>query len=260
MVRSNVSQDREGDPQHVDVSMTMMSNGWYWPTAFAQLLKVMAISTLQSVFSTNQTASLHRSALFLLVFLVVHMAGNLTFVFGPEAFNSYGHKLSSNPAIILIEGYLAIAFLAHIGTAAVASWRKQKIIRKDPAATGKLAISGTVLAVFLVLHLKAFRFGDDIKFTSSDGTEMRDLYSLQVSLFKDGRQVAFYLLSLVAVGFHLWFGWHKAVNKMAVDKELKSPFNTIGQVMIMPLCAGFALGPCWAWYTTLVPAIVAAEM
>ena len=91
-----------------------------------------------------------RSALFLLVFLVVHMAGNLTFLFGPDAFNSYGHKLSSNPAILFIEAYLAASFLVHIVTASMATWRKKTIIKKDPAATGKLAITGTVLAVFLV--------------------------------------------------------------------------------------------------------------
>ena len=59
-----------------------------------------------------------------------------------------------------------------------------------------------------------------------------DRYSLQVELFKDSRQVAFYMISILAVGFHLWFGWHKAVIKMTVDKELKKPFNTIGKVWL----------------------------
>lgn len=55
---------------------------------------------------------------------------------------------------------------------------------------------------------------------------------MQVELFKDSRQVAFYIISILAVGFHLWFGWHKAVIKMTVDKELKKPFNTIGKVWL----------------------------
>merc|ERR1712166_1522147 len=233
-------------PPSVD-SVDSVHSAWYWSRAMLQLLRVMAVSTAQSVFATSQAGSLHRSALFLLVFLVVHMAGNLTFVFGPEAFNGYGHKLSSNPAIMLIEAYLAIGFAVHIAVAVLFTWRKKKIVARSPIESGKLALSGTVLALFLFLHLRAFRFGADRKFVSSDGSEMRDLYSIQVELFSDGRQVAFYMVSLLAVGFHLWFGWHKAVLKMAVDKELKAPFNTIGKVMIVPLCAGFALGPLWAW-------------
>ena len=55
-------------------------------------------------------------------------------------------------------------------------------------------------------------------------------YSLQLELFKDVRQLGFYLVSLAAVGVHLWFGWHKAVIKMAVAKELKEPFDAIGKV------------------------------
>eukprot|EP00656_Telonema_subtile_P049451 TRINITY_DN6151_c0_g1_i4.p1 TRINITY_DN6151_c0_g1~~TRINITY_DN6151_c0_g1_i4.p1 ORF type:complete len:720 (+),score=218.50 TRINITY_DN6151_c0_g1_i4:122-2281(+) len=156
-------------------SVDMLGSVSFWLSTFVQLLRVMAVSTAKTVFSTSQAGSLHRSALFLLVFLVVHMAGNLTFLLGPEAFNGYGHKISSNPFIILIEAYLGIAFVAHVLIATLFTWRKKKIVARSPIESGKLALSGTVLLLFLVLHLKAFRFGEERLITTEDGTQMRDL-------------------------------------------------------------------------------------
>ena len=49
------------------------------------------------------------TGLALLIFLVAHLAGNLLFLIGPEAFNEYGHKLTSNPLIYGAElGLLAV--------------------------------------------------------------------------------------------------------------------------------------------------------
>ena len=58
---------------------------------------------------------LHRSAVFLIVFLVVHMLGNLTFLIGDDAFNAYGHKLEVfRPGTTMIEASVAHAFLVLI--------------------------------------------------------------------------------------------------------------------------------------------------
>ena len=35
----------------------------------------------------------------LFIFLVGHLAGNLLFIVGPEAFNEYGHTIVNNPLI-----------------------------------------------------------------------------------------------------------------------------------------------------------------
>ena len=58
------------------------------------------------------------SGLMLCGFLVTHLAGNCLIYVGPEAFNTYAHKLVTNPAIYLAEAVLALIFLTHIGLAA----------------------------------------------------------------------------------------------------------------------------------------------
>src|SRR2546425_7478068 len=50
----------------------------------------------------------------LLVFLILHLSGNLLFVVGPAAFNEYSHRLVSNPLIYVIEAGLLAVFLLHV--------------------------------------------------------------------------------------------------------------------------------------------------
>lgn len=224
----------------------------------ANLLKVMVVSIVKTTFAPSAGKMLHRSGLFMLAFLVVHMLGNLTVFFGPGAFNAYSYKLTSNPGIKIVELYMLVTAVIHVATAGYFTANKRKMITKSPMANGKLAITGTVLLVFLVLHLKAFRFGPD-RATSigSNNTTMRDLYQLQLELFADPFQVLFYLVSLGAVAVHLWYGWNKAVLKMDVEKTSREPFTAIGHFLIWPLIGGFAICPVYM-YLIQQPAVVAA--
>jgi succinate dehydrogenase / fumarate reductase cytochrome b subunit len=54
------------------------------------------------------------TGLALLVFLIAHLAGNLLFIAGPDAFNEYSHKLISNPLIYVAEAGLLAVFVLHI--------------------------------------------------------------------------------------------------------------------------------------------------
>ena len=46
------------------------------------------------------------------LFVLTHMLGNLLMFVGPDAYNMYGHKLTSNPAIYLAEAGLLFFFFA----------------------------------------------------------------------------------------------------------------------------------------------------
>ena len=226
-------------------------------TTFALTVKAVALAVFSTVFATSASGSLHRSAMFLLVFLVVHMvatprcalrchrlrgcdaafavhfhrlcgcdaalssryqAGNLTALFGRDAYNSYGHHLNTTPGIKIVELYLAAGFFVHLYTAAKFTTSKRKAVAKKPLTIGLLALSGTVLLVFLVLHLWAFRFSPSTRrwrHTDSppDAPTDRDLYFLMFELFSHPGQVAFYVAAIVAVGFHL----HKVRHCLSPD-------------------------------------------
>ena len=57
------------------------------------------------------------TGLLLCGFLVSHLLGNLLLFVGPEAFNKYGHALTSNPLIYIAEAGLLVLFLGHMGLA-----------------------------------------------------------------------------------------------------------------------------------------------
>ena len=54
------------------------------------------------------------TGLALAVFLIGHLAGNLLFFAGPDAFNHYSHNLVSNPLVYVAEAGLVAVFLLHI--------------------------------------------------------------------------------------------------------------------------------------------------
>ena len=86
------------------------SETFFYFFAFLSLLVQMIKNTvLRPVVSLHMATSLSRSALFLVAFLVVHAAGNMTVFAGSETFNLYGHKLTSSPVIKFIEYVLSLS-------------------------------------------------------------------------------------------------------------------------------------------------------
>ena len=71
-------------------------------------------------------------------FLVTHLAGNLLFFVGPDAFNQYGHTLVSNPLIYVAEVGLIGIFVLHIGKT-LAGFLANRAARPQPYAAKKWA-------------------------------------------------------------------------------------------------------------------------
>ena len=77
-----------------------------------------------------------------------------------------------------------------------------------------MIVSGLWLLVFLVIHVKAFRFGVEHEWPAGG----RDLYRLEMENFANPLTVAFYVLSMVVVGSHLWHGISSAFQSLGVDQ------------------------------------------
>src|SRR5215208_157675 len=97
---------------------------------------------LQKAFSSSVGSKflIALTGLFLLIFLVAHLAGNLLFIAGPDAFNEYSHRLVSNPLVYVAElGLLAIFGLHIIKTVGLVAGsyaaRPQGYARKQWAKT-----------------------------------------------------------------------------------------------------------------------------
>ncbi|MBM3779987.1 MAG: hypothetical protein FJW23_17420, partial [Acidimicrobiia bacterium] len=84
----------------------------------------MSSRTLSSSIGTKLLVGL--TGFGLVLYLIVHIAGNVMVFLGPDAFNTYASTLSSNPAIRVIEVGLLLVFLVHIVKALTVTRRNRQ--------------------------------------------------------------------------------------------------------------------------------------
>lgn len=173
------------------------------------------------------------SGLLLCGFLVTHLAGNCLIYAGPEAFNTYGHLLVTNPAIYLAEAILALIFLTHIGLAAKLTienkiarpnnyYMRQATGRGSTLASSTMPITGLLILAFLILHIIQFKFGPYYEVTH-DGVVMRDLYRLLIEYFSSPIAVAWYVFCMLALGLHLSHGFWSAFQSIGFNHPKYMP-------------------------------------
>lgn len=216
----------------------------------------MALRALSSSIGSKLLIALTGIGLF--IFLVAHLSGNLLFIVGPDAFNEYSHALISNPLIYVVEAGLVVLFLLHIYKtvrlyAGAKSARPVAYARKDWTgapnsrktwASTSMIFTGLILLAFVVLHLRTFKFG---AWYDLEGG-MRDLYTLQLEVFSRPGYVAFYMVSMVIVGFHLWHGVASAVQSLGIDHPRYTPkILWIGRALAVLIAGGFFILPIYTY-------------
>lgn len=196
----------------------------------------------------------------LAVFLIGHLAGNLLFLAGPEAFNHYAHSLVSNPLVYVAEAGLLAVFFLHVAKTvasqlanraarperyAVRAWAKSKNpTSRKSLASSTMIVTGVVTALFVVTHLATFKFGP--VYESADG--IRDLYRLQLEVFSSPIYVLFYLLAMGIIFFHLWHGLSSAAQSLGIDHAQWTPRILVaGRVLALGIAGGFFIIPVYTF-------------
>jgi len=192
----------------------------------------------------------------LAVFLITHLAGNLLFLLGPDAFNNYSHGLISNPLILVAELGLIAIFLLHMGKAlagflankaarperyAARKWAKTKnAASRKSLASSTMILTGTITLLFVVSHLATFKFGTYYETPAG----IRDLYRLQLEIFSHLGYVAFYLVAMGVIFSHLWHGLTSAAQSLGLDHPNWTPrLLMLGRVLTVAIAGGFCILP-----------------
>lgn len=184
------------------------------------------------------------TGLLLCGFLVGHLTGNFLIFIGPEAFNTYGHLLITNPLIYVAEAGLGILFLAHIAMAVrliiennkarpVKYYMKQPTGRGATFASSTMPYTGALTFVFLVLHIIQFKYGPYYTIVHS-GTEMRDLYRLVVEYYQSPVAVLWYVACMISLGIHVKHGFWSAFQSLGLHHVSYTP-------LLQKLSIGFAV-------------------
>lgn len=199
------------------------------------------------------------TGLALFVYLILHIAGNLLVFLGPSVFNNYSHMLLSNPLLIPVEIGLLLIFLVHIyktirNYLANQQARPVKYVRKDYAgnpsrksiASSTMIFSGLWLLVFVIIHVKTFKYGTEYV----DANGVRDLYRLEMENFSNPLTVAFYVLSMLVVGSHLWHGIVSGFQSLGAPNPSRAPRAlATGKTIAALIAGGFIVIALWAYFT-----------
>lgn len=198
------------------------------------------------------------TGLLLCGFLVSHLAGNCLIYFGPEAFNTYAHKLVTNPLIYIAEAILALIFLSHIALAArltienkmarpTSYYMRQATGRGSTLASSTMPITGIIILIFLVLHIIQFKFGAYYEATY-DGVVMRDLYRLLIEYFSSPLAVAWYIFCMLALGLHVSHGFWSAFQSIGFNHPKYTPvLKLLAKLYALVITVGFSALPIYCY-------------
>lgn len=156
----------------------------------------------------------------LVIFLLGHMLGNLLIFLGPEALNTYGHKLKSSGALLWMAriGLLVMAAVHIIFT--IKLTKENRAARADrygynatiqaSKSSRFMIFSGLTILAFIVYHILHFTLhvGNDYSQLTYnlDGHEVHDVYKMVVQGFSWLPASAFYIFAMGLLCSHLSHG------------------------------------------------------
>lgn len=152
----------------------------------------------------------------LIVFLLVHMVGNLYVLQGRDALNGYALWLKENPLLWPARLGLLAFFGLHTWLGISLARANRKARPTDYAAgprqpfrvrliSRRMALSGLVILAFVVFHLLHFTLGAvaNESYEIQDALGRHDVYGMVVANFRNPWIVGSYVLAMLLLGLHL---------------------------------------------------------
>lgn len=193
--------------------------------------------------STNQPNFLQSSlgkkiimsitGLFLISFLIIHAIINSLIFFndGGVIFNEGSEFMAHNPIVRIIEIVLFAGIILHSIQALILTFQNNKarpvkyVVNNGKANSRwysrSMGLLGTLLLLFLVIHLKDFwvvsRLTDEI----TSGRET--MYGEMLEVFENPFAVGIYLLGVISLGYHLLHGFQSAFQSLGINHPKYTP-------------------------------------
>ncbi|MEU6014275.1 succinate dehydrogenase [Streptomyces sp. NPDC047515] len=196
------------------------------------------------------------SGLIMLLYLVVHMLGNLKIFFGSGEFNHYAHWLRTmgEPflhyewALWIVRVVLVLAVVLHAVSAYQLSRRDirarpAKYVHKKPRAgyaTRTMRWGGIILALFIVWHILDLTTGT----VHSGGFQSGHPYQNVVDTFSTWYGNTIYIVAMLALGLHVQHGFWSAAQTLGAGRATRERvLKTIANVLALVLTVGFISVP-----------------
>ena len=196
------------------------------------------------------------SGVILLGYVVAHLIGNLKIFTGEEHFDEYAEFLRKIGNPILGHGWflwmarpvLLAALIVHVVSAtqlALISRRARPVRYEHPGtvqatyASRTMRWGGVIILLFVIYHLLDLTFG-----TVNPDFVHGEVYDNVVASFQNEVVAAFYILSVAALGMHLYHGiWSmfQSLGRNSPKVDLK--LRTVSRVLAALIVVGYVSIP-----------------
>lgn len=218
--------------------------------------------------SIGQKLIMSLTGLFLITFLIVHLAGNLQLLAGDggEAFNVYAKFMTTNPLIKTTSYGLYFFILLH-AVQGIALWLKNRKARgnqkyavtatrgatgANPKSAKMMGYLGLLLLAFLMIHMGDFWWAmkrGQVEMVTYGGESYQDLYSKVLVSFKNPLVVVAYVIGMVALFFHLRHGFWSAFQTLGLNHpKYTSLIRMTGTLLAVVLPLAFAAIPLYMFF------------
>jgi succinate dehydrogenase / fumarate reductase cytochrome b subunit len=200
------------------------------------------------------------TGLFLCVFLIAHLAGNLQLLdMSPEGqlkFNAYAKFMTTFPLVKVVSYllYASILFHAFDGFLLTIQNRKARPVKyayEKPSANSawysrQMALLGTLILGFLVIHMKRFWYEMHWGELGLDADGNKDLYAVVAAAFSELWYVALYVIMMAVLAYHLLHGFASSFQSLGLNHPRYTPIiKNVGVFFAVIVPIFFALIPVW---------------
>ncbi len=206
------------------------------------------------------------SGLFLVLFLLGHLLGNLQLFIsgetGQKQFNEYALFMTTNPAVkilsvltyssIILHTILTLFLVFQSSNARDVKYLQSSGNANSTWGSKNMAFLGTLILVFIVIHMKSFWYEMHFGVIGIDPWGNKDLHTVTVTAFNELWYVLFYVLSMVVLAIHLKHGVESVFQTLGIKtRRYVSLIHkaAYGFALIVP--ATFASIPIYLYVTQL---------
>ncbi len=202
------------------------------------------------------------AGLFLCLFLVGHLIGNLQLLItgemGKTQFNEYAKFMTTFPGVKILSYLTYFSILAHtimglILTIQNNRARKHNYAHNNPSANSiwssrNMGILGTIILVFIIIHLQRFWYQMHWGDIPQDVNGNVDLHEVVILAFQELWYVILYVISMAAIGFHLYRGFQNGFQSLGIRHPKYTPvIQFIGRAFAIVVPLAFAIIPVYIY-------------
>jgi succinate dehydrogenase / fumarate reductase cytochrome b subunit len=198
------------------------------------------------------------SGIIFVLYVLLHMYGNLKAFAGHDAYNDYAHHLRTfgepmlpyGGLLWIIRAVLILALVVHVYSA-VTLWRRAKkartikyVMKKNKHSTYASHLmrwGGVTLLLFIIWHLLNFTVGK----VNVSGGPTNDPYNLVVDSFSTWWLTVIYLIAMAMLGAHLHHGIWSSMQTLGFTNSVRERAfaKQVGLVLALVITIGFSLVP-----------------